>query len=426
MNDKYIILAVFALAYVLFVSFPRKRPLIAAGASVIIILLPAVGVREAILHYINWNVIGIFWGSAVIAELLIISRMPAYVAERVAATSRSVTLAILLVCIFTSFLSAFVENVATVLIVAPVALAMAEKLKVSPVPFLTALAISSNLQGSATLIGDPPSMILAGYTRMTFNDFFFMEGKPGIFFAVQIGAVVSFAVLYFVFRKYRQPPEAEITEKVGTWMPTWMLITLIVALAASSYIDPDFKWAAGTICAVYGVAGLVWHRLKFKSGTLRIFKELDWKTMLFLAGVFILVESLTGAGWISTLADGVSRLVGENLVLSYCLIVTISVAFSAVIDNVPYLMAMIPLVQRVAENIDASQEHLYLLLFGLLIGSCIGGNITPIGASANIVVAGILDKRGYPVTFREFGKIGLPFTIAATVAASIFLWFVWR
>jgi Na+/H+ antiporter NhaD/arsenite permease-like protein len=237
---------------------------------------------------------------------------------------------------------------------------------------------------------------------------------------------VSFAVLYLVFRKYRQPPEAEITETVGTWAPTWMLVTLIVALAGSSYIDPEFKWAAGTICAVYGVAGLVWHRLKFKSGTLRIFKDLDWKTMLFLAGVFILVESLTGAGWIDSLADGVSRLVGENLVLSYCLIVAISVAFSAFIDNVPYLMAMIPLVQQVADKIDATPEHLYLLLFGLLIGSCIGGNITPIGASANIVVAGILDKRGYPVTFREFGKIGLPFTLAATAAGAIFLWIVWR
>jgi Na+/H+ antiporter NhaD/arsenite permease-like protein len=209
-----------------------------------------------------------------------------------------------------------------------------------------------------------------------------------------------------------------------------MLVTLIVALAASSYIDKDFKWAAGTICTVYGVAGLVWHRLKFKRGTVRIFKELDWKTMLFLAGVFILVESLEGAGWITSLANGVSRLVGQNLVLSYCLIVAISVALSAVIDNVPYLMAMIPLVQLVAKNIgasdQASDQHLYLLLFGLLIGSCIGGNITPIGASANIVVAGILDKRGYPVTFREFGKIGLPFTIAATVASAIFLWVVWR
>jgi Na+/H+ antiporter NhaD/arsenite permease-like protein len=148
--------------------------------------------------------------------------------------------------------------------------------------------------------------------------------------------------------------------------------------------------------------------------------------MVFLGGVFILVESLTGAGWIDSLADGVSRLVGEHLLASYCLIITISVVFSAFIDNVPYLMATIPLVQQVADKIGASQEHLYLLLFGLLIGSCIGGNITPIGASANIVVAGMLDKRGYPVTFREFGKIGLPFTIAATVAGAIFLWLVWK
>lgn len=305
---------------------------------------------------------------------------------------------------------------------APVALAMADKLKVSPVPFLVALAISSNLQGSATLIGDPPSMILAGATRMTFNDFFFFQGKPGIFFAVQVGAVVSFGVLYLFFRQYREPAEAEQKEKVNTWIPTWMLVTLIAALAGSSFIDPDFKWAAGTICAIYGVVGLGWHRARFKSGTFDLFRRLDWKTMLFLAGVFIIVESLTSAGWVTSLATAVSGAVGSQYLASFCIIVTLSVVFSAFIDNVPYLVATIPLVQQVAANTGAP---LYLLLFGLLIGSCVGGNITPIGASANIVVAGMLDRRGQPVSFSEFGKLGLPFTIAATAAAAVFLWFVW-
>ena len=293
MYAKYVTLSIFAIAYLLFIVVPKKRPFVAGGAAVLLIILRVATLHEAFLEYINWNVISIFWGSAVIAELLVISRMPAYVAEHVVARCRTVTGAILLVCIFTSFLSAFVENVATVLIVAPVALAMADRLKVSPVPFLVALAISSNLQGSATLIGDPPSMILAGETGMTFNEFFFFQGKLGIFFAVQVGALVSFGVLYLFFRKYNQPAEAEEKEKVSTW-------TLIAALAGSSFIDPDFKWAAGTICAIYGVVGLVWHRARFKSGTLDLFKRLDWKTMLFLAGVFIIVESLTSAGWIDT------------------------------------------------------------------------------------------------------------------------------
>ena len=422
MYAKYVTLSIFAIAYLLFIVVPKKRPFVAGGAAVLLIILRVATLHEAFLEYINWNVISIFWGSAVIAELLVISRMPAYVAEHVVARCRTVTGAILLVCIFTSFLSAFVENVATVLIVAPVALAMADRLKVSPVPFLVALAISSNLQGSATLIGDPPSMILAGETGMTFNEFFFFQGKLGIFFAVQVGALVSFGVLYLFFRKYNQPAEAEEKEKVSTWIPTWMLVTLIAALAGSSFIDPDFKWAAGTICAIYGVVGLVWHRARFKSGTLDLFKRLDWKTMLFLAGVFIIVESLTSAGWIDTLATAVSRAVGTQYLASFCIIVTLSVVFSAFIDNVPYLVATIPLVQQIAASTGAP---LYLLLFGLLIGSCVGGNVTPIGASANIVVAGMLDKRGYPVSFSEFGKIGLPFTIAATAAAAIFLWFVW-
>jgi Na+/H+ antiporter NhaD/arsenite permease-like protein len=423
MNEKYVTLTVFAIAYLLFIGFPRKRPLVAGVAGLLLILFRAVTPHAAFFEYINWNVLGIFWGTAVIAELLVISKMPAYVAERIVARCRTAASAILVVCIFTSFLSAFVENVATVLIVAPIALAMAERLKVSPVPFLVALAVASNLQGSATLVGDPPSMILAGYTHMSFNDFFFFLGRPGIFFAVEIGGIVSFAVLYLAFRRYTQRAEVEMKDEVTTWVPTWMLITLIVALACSSRIDPEFRWAAGTICAVYGVAGLVWHRIKFRHGTFGVFKRLDWKTMVFLAGVFIVVESLTAAGWIDSLATVVSRLVGSRLLFSFCVIVTLSVLLSAFIDNVPYLVATIPLVQQVADTTGAPQ---YLLLFGLLIGSCVGGNITPIGASANIVVVGILDRRGYPVTFREFGKIGLPFTIAATVAAAVFLWFVWR
>jgi Na+/H+ antiporter NhaD/arsenite permease-like protein len=425
MYEKYVTLIVFVLAYLLFVLMPRRRPFIAGGAAALLILLRVAAPRAAFLEYINWNVLGIFWGSAVVAELLMVSKMPAYVAERVVARCRTVTGAILVVCMFTSFLSAFVENVATVFIVAPIALAMADKLKVSPVPFLVALAISSNLQGTATLIGDPPSMILAGAMRMTFNDFFFFMGRPGIFFAVQIGAVVSFGVLYLFFRRYRQPAEALMQEEVATWVPTWMLITMIIALACSSFFDPEFRWAAGTICTVYGIGGLLWHRAKFRIGTVDMFRAIDWRTMLFLAGVFIIVECLTSVGWIDTVAAGVSQAVGSRYLASFCVIVALSVLLSAFIDNVPYLIATIPLVQRVAADTGAEPHMLYALLFGLLIGSCVGGNITPIGASANIVVAGMLDQRGYVVSFTQFGKIGLPFTIAATTAAAIFVWVVW-
>ena len=425
MYEKYATLVIFVLAYLLFVVLPSRRPFVAGGAAVVLMVLGVAAPRAALLEYINWNVLGIFWGSAVVAELLMVSKMPGYVAERVVARCPTVSSAMLVVCLFTGFLSAFVENVATVLIIAPIALAMADKMKVSPVPFLVALAVSANLQGTATLIGDPPSMILAGAARMTFNDFFFFMGRPGIFFVVQIGAVVSFGVLYLFFRRYRQPAEALVQEKVETWVPTWMLVTMIIALACSSFFDPEFRWAAGTICTAYGIGGLLWHRVKFRAGTLNIFKGIDWRTMLFLGGVFIIVECLTSVGWIDTVAAGVSRAVGSRYLASFCVIVALSVLLSAFIDNVPYLIATIPLVQRVAADTGAQPHVLYALLFGLLIGACLGGNITPIGASANIVVAGMLDRRGYPVSFKEFGKIGLPFTLAATTAAGVFIWVVW-
>ena len=143
------------------------------------------------------------------------------------------------------FISAFVENVATVLIVAPIALALAKKIKINPTNMMIAIAISSNLQGTATLIGDPPSMLLGGFAKMNFFDFFFYHGKPSIFFAVELGAVVSFFVLYYFFRHHKEKTELVAEEKVKSWFPTIVLVLLIVLLACASFFDKNFGYMAG-------------------------------------------------------------------------------------------------------------------------------------------------------------------------------------
>jgi Na+/H+ antiporter NhaD/arsenite permease-like protein len=319
-------------------------------------------------------------------------------------------------------ISTFTENVATVLIVAPIAFEIAKRLRANPVPFLIGIAISSNLQGSATMIGDSPSMILAMSHRMNFTDFFWMNNRPGIAFAVEVGAIFSFMVLYLLFRKFKGPVQKLEGIKVKTWVPTILMILMIFTLGASSFVIDKPRHTIALICLFFGALGLIWHRV-FSREAFSFRKNIDWQTFLFLTGVFILIGALSHRGVIEDIAGFISNITGNNLFLTFTLIVWMSVLFSAFIDNIPYIIAMIPVVKLLASGMDARPE---LLLFGLLIGATLGGNITPIGASANIVSMGMLRERGYKVGFRDFLKIGLPFTLAAVGSAYIFLWFTWH
>jgi len=421
MPQKIIALIIFLLAYILFVFLPNKRTHVAVIASLFLVLLKAVSPKEAFLS-INWNVMGIFVGTLVVADLFMESRVPAYIAEIIVDRVKNTCWAILSICLLTGFISAFVENVATVLIVAPIAIALAKKLKINPMKMMIGIAVSSNLQGTATLIGDPPSMLLGGFARMNFMDFFFYKGRPSIFFAVELGAFFSFFVLYAIFKKHRQKMQLVPVEKVRSWVPAVILVSLIFALAISSFFDTSFSYMAGIICMIAAIISILWEKLVNKGRIWQGIKKLDWETTFFLVGVFILVGSITMTGWIETISTFLSGLVGKNIFLGYTLVVFLSVFLSAFIDNVPFLAAMLPVAISMSAKIQINPS---LFLFGLLIGTSLGGNITPIGASANIVACGLLKKEGIEVKFKDFMKIGLPFTLVAVTAAYLFIWFIW-
>ena len=421
MSNSVIALLIFIFSYVFFVLFPAKRTVFAVGASLLIVLTGALTWQEAFVA-VNWNVMGIFVGTLFVADIFLDSRMPAYIAESIVNRTQTIAWAILALCALTGILSMFIENVATVLIMAPIALSLAKKLKIDPRNMMIAIAISSNLQGAATLIGDPPSMLLGGFAKMDFWDFFFYKGRPSIFFAIQAGALASFIVLYFLFRKYHQETGQVTTEKITSLVPTLILVALIVALAASSFFDKEFSYMAGVICMVFGAVSLAWDKFVHKHPVRGTLKSLDWETTFFLVGIFIIVGSLTRNGWIESAAVYLSDFVGDDVFLAYTIMVFASVMLSAFIDNVPYLAAMLPVAIGMANKLSIEPQ---LLLFGLLIGACLGGNITPIGASANIVACGLLKKEGYDVAFGKFVQIGLPYTIMATLAAYIFVWLVW-
>jgi len=417
---KILVISTFLIAYILLV-LKKGHPFIILGSAIAVLFASrSLGLNEA-LTSINYNVLGVFWGTMVLSSLFINSSVPAYLATKLVDRSKSVGLAMLSVCFLAGFISAFVENVATVLIVAPIAFEVAKKLKTNPVPFLIGIAISANLQGCATMVGDSPSIILALSSGMSFMDFFWMKGRPGITFAVELGAIAAFYVLYLLFKKYKQPVTLIEEVKVKTWFPTILLTLMMLTLAASSFIKDKHPYTIAFICITYGVIGLIWHEIKHRE-SISLVKDLDWHTFFFLIGIFILVGTLSQRGIVDDVANFIIKHTQGSQFIAFTIIIWLSVILSAFIDNIPYTIAMIPVAKLVAQSLGVGPE---LFLFGLLIGTSLGGNITPIGASANVVAVGLLRKEGYHVKFTDFVKMGLPFTLAAVGVAYIFLWFVW-
>jgi len=427
---QYFVLFIFVLSYLLFAFLPSKRTIVGVFSSLILLILCYYKFDKFLITAIDYNVINIFLGTMLVSNLVAESGIAEYVAESIIIKTRSIKWSFLLLCIICGLLSMFLENIATLIIVAPVAIQIAKKLSINPTKIIFALAVSSNLQGTATLIGDPPSMLLASATGMTFLDFFVYKLKPSIFFAVQIGAISSFFVLYYIFNKYKSESEMidyKMLTKVKSWIPLYILVSMIIVLMITSIFkkvgDNNYLFIAGLICLFFGFLALLVKKIFLKTSILEGLKLLDWETAIFLASVFVIVKSLEIVGVIDLIAEKFLTIVGVNNFLIYTLFVFFSVLVSGFVDNVPFFATMIPVAKIISSQTNISLE---LLLFGLLIGSTLGGNITPIGALANIVGWGMVKKEGYNATFLDFVKIGFPFTIAAVVPAYIFIWFVWK
>ncbi len=423
MSGKWIALFVFVGCYALFVVFPRHRSWVACGGGFLLAVTGVLGWRQALCEHINWNVIGLFLGTLILAELFMVSRVPAVLAEWLVGRSPSARGAMLALCALSGGISIFVENVAVVLLVAPVALSLAKKLEIHPAGLLIGIAISSNLQGTATMIGDPPSMILAGYLKMGFLDFFVYQGRAGIFWVVEAGAVASLCTLAWLFRHYRKPVALIPVETARSWVPCVFLAILVIGLSLATLMDPNFSWFAGAFSLSVAAAALLWLHTRARWVPVADFlRRLDWDTTFFLMGVFVLVGGLSHSGWLNRLADSLAARLGGSRFAAFAVVLALSVGVSGFVDNVPFLLAMIPVVEDVSVTIGAPG---LLLPFALLVGTCLGGNLTPVGASANVVAIGLLRKQGLTVGFRDFFAIGVPFTMAAVSAAAGLLWVLW-
>ena len=416
-------LILFGVTYILMLVFSKYRPYIAIASGIIFIvsgMLPL----ENIWGSIDLNVILMIAGTMGLVALFTESKMPALLADLIMEKVPNIKWAAVALALFAGVISAFVDNVATVLMIAPVALEICKKLKVNPVPFIIAIAVSSNLQGAATLVGDTTALMLGSALDMSFIDFFWFKGRPSIFFAVEIGALISAVILAFIFKKETAPiPRAAERTKVTDMVPTYLLLIMLALLISVSFIPNKPAETNGIICCALLVVGLVYTFIKNKtvSSITEPLKEIDFTTIGILLGLFLMIGGIEAQGVIAEAGKLLQSVGAENPFLLYTILVWGSVVISAFIDNIPYVATMIPIIAALS---SAGLDPIPLY-FGLLSGATLGGNCTPIGASANITGIGILRKEGYEVKNSDFFRIGIPFTLAAIIPAYIYVWLVY-
>lgn len=417
-------LILFALTYVLMLTFSKYRPYIALASAVLFIISGMLPLSD-VLGAIDYNVLLMIAGTMGLVALFIESKMPELLADLIMEKVPNVMWAAVSLSLFAGFISAFVDNVATVLMVAPVALEICKKLKTNPVPFLIGIAVSSNLQGAATLVGDTTAIMLGSYAHMSFLDFFWYEGKPSIFFAVELGAVLSALILAFLFRREKGAIPHGSRTKVTDYVPTCLLVGAVLLLILASFLPKKPDITNGLICCCLFVVGMLYslaRKKNFQKAVITPMKSIDFETIGLLVGLFLIIGGISAQGVIDAAADLLAKVGGSNVFLIYTIIVWASVLISAFIDNIPYVATMLPVVQGLSVKLGIDPTPLY---FGLLSGATLGGNLTPIGASANITAIGILRREGYEVKNSDFFRIGIPFTLAAIIPAYIYIWLLY-
>ncbi|MBR6635778.1 MAG: arsenic transporter, partial [Clostridia bacterium] len=304
-----------------------------------------------------------------------------------------------------------------------------------PVPSIICIAVSSNLQGAATLVGDTTSILLAKQANLDFSDFFVDSGKAGMFWVVEAGALVSALIIMVMFRKEKTKIEFNSRTVVEDKFPTFLLLGTVISLIAVSFIP--YKDAAapgqfykpditnGVLCIAFFVIGILRELFvkKNKAIVKNAIKEIDYYTIVLLAGLFVVIGGIKNAGVIDVIGNAISSLGSGSVFVIYTIIVWMSVLLSAFIDNIPYTATMLSIMPVIAADIGIEPKLLY---YGLLCGATLGGNLTPIGASANIAGIGILRKEGHEVKSTTFMKFGVPFTLAAVTTGYLLIWFIWK
>jgi len=412
---KIVTLIIFAACYSLAISRKVKIAYASVGSAVLLMLLGIVSPRLAVTEAIKWDVLGIYWGFMMVSFVFLESRVPALLAQKIIQLAPSEKWVLLSLCALTAFLSAFMENVGVVLMMAPIALELSRRLGTSLFPYIVSIAISSNVVTTVTMVADPPSIILAMETGLVFKDFYWFHGKPGLGLITIVGVLAALLTLAIQFRGWNRKVDMPPERVPVTYGASILFVVGVLGLA----FGPEFGIRPGIVGAIAGLVALYLGRNKLREMII----EFDWNSFFFIIGVFVVISSLEVTGLLADFATAIHSLVGgTGPALALAVIIWVSVAASSFMDNVPYTVLMIPVCEHLASLMGVSP---WPFLFGMLIGTGIGGNITPVGAAANVFACGYLEKHGYKVELKEYLKLGLPFSVTAVAVAHLLLQLIW-
>ncbi|HTX95923.1 MAG TPA: ArsB/NhaD family transporter [Mycobacterium sp.] len=419
-----IAIVVFVVAYILIASDRVNKTLVALTGAAIVATLPIIDSDDIFYSHetgIDWDVIFLLLGMMIIVSVLRQTGVFEYVAIWSAKRARGSALRVMILLVLvTAIASAMLDNVTTVLLIAPVTLLVCDRLAIKPAPFLMAEAFASNIGGAATLVGDPPNIIIASKAGLIFNDF--LIHLTPIVLIVTAVLIVLLPRLFpgaFTVDPERVADVMSLEEKEAIRNPRLLIICgVVLAAVFAGFITHSVTHMAPSIVALLGAGILiVVSRLEHSD----YLSSVEWDTLLFFAGLFIMVGALVKTGVVKHLARMAITATGGNTVVATMVILAVSLVISGVVNNVPYAATMTPIV---ADLIPALGDHINrgVLWWALALGTDFGGNLTAVGASANVVVLGVAARAENPISFWEFTRKGVVVTFVSFVLAAIYLW----
>jgi len=411
--------AIFIGIYALIVTEKIHRTLAALLGASLVILLKLVDQHEAFAS-VDFNVIFLLAGMMIIANVMAKTGIFQWVAvEAVRRTQGRPYRLLVVTSVITAIVSAFLDNVTTVVLLTPITFFVAQRLGTSPVPFLISQVLASNIGGTATLIGDPPNIIIGSQMGKDFNDFL-VNLAPVATAALAVYLLMARWLFRDELREAVSALEPDDIERLVTEerkITNVPLMRLSLGVMALTIIGFLLSRPLGLEGATIALTGAVVLMIVAREDVHEIFNTVEWPTLFFFIGLFILVGAVVKAGIISDLATGVLSLTGGRTDLAALMVLWMSGFISAIVDNIPYTVTMVPLIQALGQNVDREP-----LIWALALGANLGGNATIVGASANVVVASMSEARGYPITFMQYLRYGVPATLATMVVATIDIW----
>ena len=431
LNPMWVAAILFAITYIVVMTEKINRAIVSLLAAGLMIVLGVLN-QEAAIRGIDFNTIGLLIGMMVIVAITrqsgVFQFMAIWAAKKVDARPWGILVMIALV---TAVTSALLDNVTTVLLVAPVTLLITEELKVSPYPYLFAMIFSSNIGGTSTLIGDPPNIMIGSATGLTFNDFAY-----NLLPVIVVIMAVTLIPIYFIWgRHLKAAPEdrqrvMQFNEREAITNPRLLKQCLsVIGLVIGGFVFAKALHLEAATVAMTGAALLLLlanlgrDAERQSKHVLDAFNEVEWITIFFFVGLFIVVHGVDSTGLLKLLADKMLALTGGNLTATSMIILWSSAILSAIIDNIPFVATMIPLIKAMAPTFGGP-EGLMPLWWALSLGACLGGNGTLVGASANLVVAGFAERAGQPIRFMQYTLLAFPIMLMSIAIGMVYLY--WR